>query len=252
MYNYAPYEVNQFSVDKSVQFYISNGVPPSKIMIGAAFYSRGFAFTEGLGYPGSGIVPHKSWESGVSDYKDLPRPGSVEHWDSTAKATYSYDAQQKVFLSYDSPDTIREKWNYVWKYDLKGILAWESSGDFPIHHPRSLVRALFLGMWNGTDPLNLPEPSKFETPMIPVNPSLQNSVIPIHFQEELPPPALPPRPDQSQTGDQQISVNSRDEVRIAFPFPIPISPSPSPPLFLDNLFPNSLLKESKTFFGKIE
>jgi chitinase len=134
------------SVDSAVKAYLNAGVPPNKITIGAAFYSRGFANTFGLGSPASGIVTDKSWENGVCDYKSLPRDGAIEYYDNYAHAAYSYDPQKRILNSYDNVDSIRAKCRYVWQMNLKGIIVWESSGDFPVVHPRSLTAALYRGL----------------------------------------------------------------------------------------------------------
>ncbi|KAI8921823.1 glycoside hydrolase [Powellomyces hirtus] len=134
------------SVARAVEAYIAAGVPPGKIVIGAAMYSRGFANTSGLGHPASGVVEDKSWEDGVCDYKSLPRCGAVEYWDEQAQASYSYDAARRILNSYDTPQSIRAKCRYVWEMGLKGIIVWESSGDVPVTSDRSLIRALWEGL----------------------------------------------------------------------------------------------------------
>jgi len=90
------------------------------------FYSRGFANTQGLGFPAAGNSPDKSWEDGVVDYKSLPLRGAIEYWDETAKASYSYDPVRKVFNSYDNPRAVREKCEYVKRRGLGGVIIWES------------------------------------------------------------------------------------------------------------------------------
>ena len=55
-----PYAPN--SVDRAIKAYIAAGVPPHQLVIGATLYSRGFANTNGLGHPSSGVVSDKSWE----------------------------------------------------------------------------------------------------------------------------------------------------------------------------------------------
>ncbi|KAJ3292643.1 hypothetical protein HK104_005138 [Borealophlyctis nickersoniae] len=97
------------SVDRAVSEYMARGVPPHKIVIGVAFFSRGFNATDGLGRPSNGLVPDRSWEDGVCDYKTLPRPGAVEMWDEQAQAGYSYDAEKKILNSYDTVRSVREK-----------------------------------------------------------------------------------------------------------------------------------------------
>ncbi|ORY40253.1 glycoside hydrolase [Rhizoclosmatium globosum] len=138
---YAP-----LSIERGVDFLIGKGVPPSKLIIGVAYYSRAFANTAGLGQPSSGSSPDKSWEDGVVDYKALPVAGATEYWDDLAKATYSYDPAKRVLSSYDSVESVRAKCAYVHEKGLAGIIVWESSADFPISHPRSLTAALHAGL----------------------------------------------------------------------------------------------------------
>jgi chitinase len=122
-----------------VNAFLELGVPPSKIVIGAAAYSRAFCNTDGLGKSSSGISPDKSWEDGVCDYKTLPRPGAIEYWDDEAKASYSYDATRKILTSYDDTKSIAAKLQYVKDRGLAGIILWEASGDFSASHPRSIM-----------------------------------------------------------------------------------------------------------------
>ncbi|KAL5037295.1 hypothetical protein BDV3_006812 [Batrachochytrium dendrobatidis] len=138
---YAP-----LSIHNIVEALLARGVPANKIVIGAAFYSRGFANTDGLSRPSSGTVPDQSWEAGLCDYLSLPRQGAVEHWDDQARATYSYDPVKKILNSYDSVQSVTEKCKYVWDRGLQGIIVWESSGDFNVSHPRSLSTALYHGL----------------------------------------------------------------------------------------------------------
>ena len=134
------------AVDLAVRKLLSVGVPANKIVIGAALYSRGFSQTNGLGHPHAGVSPDKSWEDGVCDYKTLPRQGATEFWDDESKASFSFDPVKRIFNSYDTAQSVREKCRYVWEMGLQGIIVWESSGDFPVHSNRSLIRALYEGL----------------------------------------------------------------------------------------------------------
>lgn len=118
---YAPY-----SASGAVQAYISKGVPPSKIFMGVPFYSRGFSGTTGLGSTATGPSPDMSWQAGVVDYKALPESGAVEMWDPIGQAGYSYDATKKVLDTYDVPQAVKAKCEYVIQHGLGGLIIWES------------------------------------------------------------------------------------------------------------------------------
>lgn len=138
-----------YSVEEAVQAWRSHGVPPEKIFIGVAFYSRGFANTTGIGKPCQGGSTDKSWDDGSVDYKALPLPGSIEKWDEVAQAAYSYDPSKKVLNSYDDPRSVKAKCKFVRDQGLGGILVWESSADHPYDHPRSLMKIMHDELTHG-------------------------------------------------------------------------------------------------------
>lgn len=134
------------SVQKAVAAFMALGVPANKINIGVPYYTRGFANTAGLGLLADGLVKTKSWEAGMSDYKNLPWPGAKEFYDNVAVAAYSYDPTTRELLSYDNVQVVNEKLRYMWDLGIKGIIVWESSGDFAVTDKRSLTKALYDGM----------------------------------------------------------------------------------------------------------
>ena len=152
---------NKLSVDESVNYLIEKGAEPEKIVIGAAYYTRGWNKVEkgsnaelpGLfgqaekngrdadqtpSYGAPNEAPLKSGDggraSGVWSYRSLDKlkaqyPGLKEYWDEEAKAPYLYDESTGKFFTYDNVKSIEEKGKYVHENNLGGIIGWMSSQD---------------------------------------------------------------------------------------------------------------------------
>jgi len=123
------------SFDKTVHLYnCIYGVSRSKLIPGAAFYGRGWkevdTVNNGLGVNGKvaeGIVEH-----GFNYYSDLLKVAEKEYkmyWDNYAMAPYWYNPVEKIFWTFDNPESISLKAHYVDAYGLRGLMFWEISGD---------------------------------------------------------------------------------------------------------------------------
>jgi chitinase len=122
----------KFSADEAITYYIANGVPAHKLVLGMPLYGRAFYDTAGPGtsYAGIGAAEQPySWEAGVYDYKALPRPGAQEFFDANAVASWSYDAGARKMVSYDTVQCERTKCGYIKSKGLGGAMWWELSGD---------------------------------------------------------------------------------------------------------------------------
>jgi chitinase len=117
-----------FSTDAAVQYYLKNGVPSEKLVLGMPLYGRSFTNTAGPGLPFSG-VGSGSWEDGVWDYKVLPQSGSTVHYDNESVASWTYDSETKMMVSFDSPEVTQEKLKYIDTLGLGGAMWWEANGD---------------------------------------------------------------------------------------------------------------------------
>lgn len=117
-----------YSTANAVRHYKSQGIHPSKIVLGMPLYGRAFAGTDGPGKPFSG-TGEGSWETGVWDFKALPQQGAEELSDSEAGASWSYDPNKRLMVSYDTPEMARAKVEWIEKEELGGAMWWESSGD---------------------------------------------------------------------------------------------------------------------------
>ncbi|MGL5084284.1 MAG: glycosyl hydrolase family 18 protein, partial [Clostridium sp.] len=149
------------SIDESVNYLLSQGAEASKVVIGAAYYTRGWEkVTSGPDANNPGLfgdaavvtkdadqtpsrgakneAPLKSGDggrmSGIWSYRNLDKlkaeyPGIKEYWDDTAKAPYLYDEKTGAFFTYDNVKSIEEKAKYVNENDLGGMIAWMASND---------------------------------------------------------------------------------------------------------------------------
>ncbi|MCJ1475125.1 Endochitinase B1 [Lambiella insularis] len=117
-----------FSTSAAVAYYLSQGIPASKIVLGMPLYGRAFENAQGLGKPYSG-VGQGSWENGVWDFKALPLAGAEEYLDEEAGASYSVDVATGTIVSYDTFAMTRKKIQFVESKGLGGTMWWESSAD---------------------------------------------------------------------------------------------------------------------------
>ena len=132
-----PYH-SYFNLSAAIQGYLDEGVPLEKLNPGLAFYGRGFGGVpnenNGLYATYSGPANVGTWESGVFDYWDLEQNyintnGYTAYWHDEAKVPWLYNPDTQNMISYDNPQSIEEKGNYINSMDLGGAMFWEFSAD---------------------------------------------------------------------------------------------------------------------------
>jgi chitinase len=97
-----------FDTEKAINYYISQNISTSKIVLGMPLYGRSFELTEGLGLPFDGVGPG-SWEAGAYDFKVLPLDGALEYYDNITESSFSYDGIKKELISYDNIASVEKK-----------------------------------------------------------------------------------------------------------------------------------------------
>jgi len=119
------------NADAAVKQYLAAGVPADKIVLGVAFYGRGFA---GVTPVDNGVnQPYERFE-GEHNYADLASQfvgsrGFTRYWDAKAQAPYLWNSATRTFITYDDPQSIEIKARYVLDHHLGGIMFWELSQD---------------------------------------------------------------------------------------------------------------------------
>lgn len=119
------------SIEKAVDQFLAAKVPAEKIVVGVPFYGRAFAQVtannNGLDQPYAHYEGEYPWPKLVSDFID--HNGFVRYWDSNAKAPYLWNAQTQTFITYDDPQSLGLKADYVRRKHLGGMMYWEQSHD---------------------------------------------------------------------------------------------------------------------------
>jgi chitinase len=107
------------------------GVPASKIVIGLAFYGKGWEMesTDNHGLYRTALKSAKG--GGFSYLKDslVNKNGYKEYWDKAAKAPYLFNKDKRIFISYDNERSVKEKCKYVKRHKLAGAMFWEYNND---------------------------------------------------------------------------------------------------------------------------
>ena len=120
------------SADHALRYLDSLKIPHKKICIGSAFYGREYLILEnhddGLNQPAvfQKFITMKDIRKEYTDEQ-----GYITHWDSVAQASYKYNDQNKIFITYDDERSVAAKVKYVKDKKLDGIFFWEMRLDKP-------------------------------------------------------------------------------------------------------------------------
>lgn len=112
-----------------VELFHGAGVPYEKLVVGAAFYARHYT---GAADINNGLLQEASSGLYGPNYGDITEEykrenGFVEYWDEDAEAAYLWNG--KVFVSFESPEAIRRKCEFVKEKGMLGIMYWDHGAD---------------------------------------------------------------------------------------------------------------------------
>ncbi|SON52734.1 glycoside hydrolase family 18 protein [Vibrio tapetis] len=120
---------------------IEQGIPSEKLVLGAAFYGRGWQGTENFNgqLPTSDLVSKQGAQFGTGEngyfmFWDLMRnygesQGYQYKYDKQAHAPFLWNEDKKVFISFEDAQSIKAKVKWAKDANLGGIFSWELSGD---------------------------------------------------------------------------------------------------------------------------
>jgi len=150
MIRHAGENSSKLNIDFIVNATLKAGVPPNKLVLGLPFY--GYSWKQ-CGPSNNGQLQdchgkgRGTWEDGVLDYADIEanvagQKGYTRYWNERAKAPYLFNTDTGEFVSYDDPESLDYKINYIKSRQLGGAMFWEFTGDRKGTLQRKLARGL--------------------------------------------------------------------------------------------------------------
>ncbi|MBV7405568.1 glycosyl hydrolase family 18 protein [Enterobacter sp. ENT03] len=145
--NLSPLTAGGWSTEAVVDYLIAEGFPSDRINIGYAAYTRNarnaeiesFSPLKGTYNAGTGTTTgtfesgSTEWYDTIYNYLDLEnqkgRNGFNVYTDKVANADYLYNPQSKLFLSLDTPRSVKAKGEYAAKHKLGGLFTWTIDQD---------------------------------------------------------------------------------------------------------------------------
>jgi len=115
----------------AVQYFLDVGMPAGKINIGVPFYGRHFGDVEpahqGRFQPFASEGGYIVWHQIV--HTRLGVPGWERHWDEDAQVPFLWNPVERRFITYDDPQSLAIKAEYVKQHGLGGMMYWEHKLD---------------------------------------------------------------------------------------------------------------------------
>ncbi len=120
---------------------LAKGVPRAKLVVGVPFFGKGWTGVESPDPWSAATATGQAGGYSTIVERFLTAPGYVRHWDDVAKVPRLYNAETRHWISYDDPESIRLKGEFIRRERLGGAMFWELSQD-----NGALVDALRAGL----------------------------------------------------------------------------------------------------------
>ena len=129
LYDHGAPSNSRLNLHDAIQAIAAKGIPKDKLVAGVPFYGRGWQGVESA-EPWNGVTGTLQ----VGGYRViaetfLKSPDYVRHWDDVAKVPWLYNAAKKEWITYEDPQSMRLKGEYVVAQNLAGAMFWELSND---------------------------------------------------------------------------------------------------------------------------
>lgn len=117
------------SAENAVLDHVAAGVPIDKLVMGVAFYGKAWKSVDpqnlGLFQPAVGWrnFPFKEIEVFMEDGNYL------KNWDSLSNSSFLWNEKDSIFITYESPESIQKKIQYIKEKGMGGVMFWEYHED---------------------------------------------------------------------------------------------------------------------------
>ncbi len=122
---------NDRAADKAVKQFLDAGVPAKKLNLGVPFYGRAFtdvtATHNGLQQKYGRFLSAPTWDELKANF--IGKNGYVRFWDARAQVPYLWNASTRTFVTYEDPQSLKLKMDYVKRHKLGGAMYWEQGLD---------------------------------------------------------------------------------------------------------------------------
>ncbi|XP_052893340.1 chitotriosidase-1 [Anopheles moucheti] len=169
----------QLNVNSSIQYWLSQGAPAEKLVLGIPLYGRSFTLANaansqtGAATVGGGTAGPYTREPGVMGYNEFCEKLQTESWDLrwSEEQQAPYAVRNNQWLGYDDLRSVQLKIKYLLDLGLGGAMVWSletddfrglcGGGKYPLMHEiHSLVNG---GTPSPTTPPPVPAPSTTTT-----------------------------------------------------------------------------------------
>ncbi|AXC13127.1 Chitinase [Acidisarcina polymorpha] len=126
-----PSDPKAVSADQSVRDFEQAGVPASKLVLGVPFYGHVWGQVPPLnhGLFQAGAPVPNAFANYASIATTMLGQGYSRYWNEKASVPYLYNAEKRIFVSYEDAESLSVKCKYVLDHHLAGVMFWDYTSD---------------------------------------------------------------------------------------------------------------------------
>jgi chitinase len=129
LYNHGDPSSPRRNLHDAVEAIVAKGMPRNQVLPGVPFYGRGWRGVESSNVWSTGTASMQVGGYRVIAGTFLKSPDYVRYWDEVARVPWLYSAAKKEWITYEDPQSMRLKGEYIVAQKLAGAMFWELSND---------------------------------------------------------------------------------------------------------------------------